>query len=137
MENKLPAVYDTSHWERIPDFALLKPRPILVITKATVGYIMASYKNISGENQDTFSERASDGKLRYKVGHVRADMTFNAVDLGSVLQLSNGQYVYDDPKKFQLQASSPPTPPPPPTEKSITRAVVYFDDGTSEELRPL
>jgi lysozyme len=34
---KTPAVYDTSHWERIPDFAKLSPRPVLVITKATEG----------------------------------------------------------------------------------------------------
>lgn len=34
---KEPAVYDTSHWERVPDFALVKPRPVLVMTKATEG----------------------------------------------------------------------------------------------------
>jgi lysozyme len=37
MNIKIPAVYDVSHWERIPDFALLNPRPVLVITKATEG----------------------------------------------------------------------------------------------------
>lgn len=32
---KSPPAYDTSHWETIPDFALVEPRPLLVITKAT------------------------------------------------------------------------------------------------------
>src|SRR5687768_18392682 len=34
---KLPAIYDTSHWKLIPDFALVDPRPTLVLTKATEG----------------------------------------------------------------------------------------------------
>lgn len=42
MQIKIPTVYDTSHWERVPDFALVRPRPILVITKATEG---TSYKD--------------------------------------------------------------------------------------------
>ena len=32
---KLPPVYDTSHWKEVPDFALVSPKPVLVITKAT------------------------------------------------------------------------------------------------------
>ena len=32
---KLPPAYDTSHWKEIPDFALVQPRPALVVTKAT------------------------------------------------------------------------------------------------------
>lgn len=34
---KLPAIYDTSHWKVIPDFALVNPKPLLVLTKATEG----------------------------------------------------------------------------------------------------
>ena len=34
---KLPVCYDTSYWETVPDFALIKPRPLLAITKATEG----------------------------------------------------------------------------------------------------
>jgi len=32
---KPPPVYDTSHWKIVPDFALVNPRPFLVLTKAT------------------------------------------------------------------------------------------------------
>jgi len=35
MQIKIPAAYDTSHWQTVPDFALIEPRPALVITKAT------------------------------------------------------------------------------------------------------
>lgn len=35
MNIKLPPAYDTSHWRTIPDFALLNPAPLLIITKAT------------------------------------------------------------------------------------------------------
>lgn len=35
MQIKSPVVYDTSHWKVVPDFALVSPRPSLVITKAT------------------------------------------------------------------------------------------------------
>lgn len=34
---KPPPIYDTSHWKVIPDFALVDPRPKLVLTKATEG----------------------------------------------------------------------------------------------------
>jgi GH25 family lysozyme M1 (1,4-beta-N-acetylmuramidase) len=34
---KQPVVIDVSHWETIPDFALVEPQPILVLTKATEG----------------------------------------------------------------------------------------------------
>lgn len=32
---KSPPVYDVSHWKIVPDFALVSPRPTLVLTKAT------------------------------------------------------------------------------------------------------
>ena len=35
MNIKLPACYDVSHWEDIPDFTLVSPKPLLFITKAT------------------------------------------------------------------------------------------------------
>lgn len=35
MNIKQPPCYDTSHWRTIPDFALVSPRPLLVLTKAT------------------------------------------------------------------------------------------------------
>ncbi len=35
MTIKQPPCYDTSHWRTIPDFALVSPRPLLVLTKAT------------------------------------------------------------------------------------------------------
>lgn len=38
---KSPPVYDTSHWKLIPDFSLINPRPVLMLTKATesVSYV--------------------------------------------------------------------------------------------------
>ncbi len=35
MNIKTPPCYDTSHWRTVPDFALVSPRPLLVLTKAT------------------------------------------------------------------------------------------------------
>jgi len=37
MNIKLPVIYDTSHWKDVPDFALVRPRPLAVFTKATEG----------------------------------------------------------------------------------------------------
>lgn len=37
MNIKLPACYDVSHYEEIPDFSIVRPFPLLCITKATEG----------------------------------------------------------------------------------------------------
>lgn len=37
MQIKQPAAYDISHWKEVPDFALVSPKPLLFITKATEG----------------------------------------------------------------------------------------------------
>lgn len=37
VEVKLPFIGDTSHWKVIPDFALVDPKPLLILTKATEG----------------------------------------------------------------------------------------------------
>ena len=37
MQIKQPPIYDVSHWEEIPDFTKVSPRPVLFITKATEG----------------------------------------------------------------------------------------------------
>lgn len=42
MQTKTPVALDTSYWESIPDFALVKPRPLYVTTRATLG---TSYKD--------------------------------------------------------------------------------------------
>jgi GH25 family lysozyme M1 (1,4-beta-N-acetylmuramidase) len=44
---KSPVCYDTSHWKIVPDFALVSPRPALVITKATECYPGAPFNNIT------------------------------------------------------------------------------------------
>lgn len=44
---KSPVCYDTSHWKRIPDWALVKPRPVLVFTKASESYPGTPFNNIT------------------------------------------------------------------------------------------
>jgi lysozyme len=44
MKTKNPAAYDVSHWKEIPNFALVNPRPVLFITKATEGVSLVDSK---------------------------------------------------------------------------------------------
>lgn len=88
---------------------------------------MATYKNISGVNQDTFRTNNS-GSLSGKVGKILPNETFEAADRGNVLEITTGtetgRFVYDRATLFALQASVPPTPPvTPPTPPSVPAVI--------------
>lgn len=97
---------------------------------------MAMYKNISGINQETFG-RYVEGVLSYKVGHIRAGALFEAQDMGGVLRLNNGQYVYDRPRDFAIQPAPPPDPdpiPPPATGDQQASAMVVLQGNKADVI---
>lgn len=51
MNIKLPAAYDVSHWKEIPDFKVIAPRPVLMITKATEAYPGTGYNHTDDKFQ--------------------------------------------------------------------------------------